>query len=104
MLRLPRLRYLRPRSVEEAAEMAATNPGSAFIAGGTDLVPNLKRRQFNVSALISLNGLGDTAVVDGDADGGLTIGAGANPDEPARAPALGGGFPAPGPARDLASA
>src|SRR5438270_2762258 len=94
MLRLPRLRYLRPRSVEEAAEMAATNPGSAFIAGGTDLVPNLKRRQFDVSALISLNGLGDTAVVDGDADGGLTIGAGATLDELARHPALDGAFQA----------
>src|SRR5438132_10430525 len=94
MLRLPRLRYLRPRSVEEAAEMAATNPGSAFIAGGTDLVPNLKRRQFDVSALISLNGLGDTAVVDRDADGGLTIGAGATLDELARHPALDGAFQA----------
>src|SRR5438445_2489647 len=94
MLRLPRLRYLRPRSVEEAAEMAATNPGSAFIAGGTDLVPNLKRQQFDVSALISLNGLGDTAVVDGDADGGLTIGAGATLDELARHPALDGAFQA----------
>jgi len=74
--------------------MAATNPGSAFIAGGTDLVPNLKRRQFDVSALISLNGLGDTAVVDGDADGGLTIGAGATLDELARHPALDGAFQA----------
>src|SRR5947208_16905676 len=94
MLRLPRLRYLRPRSVEEATEMAATNPGSAFIAGGTDLVPNLKRRQFDVSALIRLNGLGDTAVVDGGADGGLTIGAGATLDELARHPALDGAFQA----------
>lgn len=92
MLRLPRLRYLRPTSVEEAAQMAASNPGSAFIAGGTDLVPNLKRRQFDVSALISLNGLRDTALVAADAEHGLTIGAGATLDDLAHHPALGGTY------------
>ncbi len=92
MLRLPRLRYLRPSSVEEASEMAASNPGSTFIAGGTDLVPNLKRRQFDVSALISLNRLPDTALIEGDAERGLAIGAGAILDELARHPALGGAY------------
>jgi len=76
MLRLPRLRYLRPRSVEEASEMAASNPGSMFIAGGTDLVPNLKRRQFEVSTLISLNALPHGHAIQGDARSGVTIGAG----------------------------
>src|ERR671934_73606 len=74
MLRLPRLKYLRPRSVSEAAEMAAANPGSMFMAGGTDLVPNLKRRQFDASVLISLSGLPDSRSVTGDAVHGLTIG------------------------------
>src|SRR6202165_2904883 len=81
MLRLPRLRYLRPRSVDEASEMAASNPGSMFIAGGTDLVPNLKRRQFDVSTLISLSALPNGAAVDGDANRGLAIRAGATLDE-----------------------
>lgn len=92
MLRLPRLRYLRPTSVEEAAEMAVSIPGSAFIAGGTDLVPNLKRRQFDVSALISLNGLRGTASIEADPGLGLTIGAGATLDELAHHPALGGTY------------
>jgi 4-hydroxybenzoyl-CoA reductase subunit beta len=72
--------------------MAASNPGSAFIAGGTDLVPNLKRRQFDVSALISLNGLADTRTIDGDAERGLTIGAGATLDEVGRHPTLAGPY------------
>jgi 4-hydroxybenzoyl-CoA reductase subunit beta len=72
--------------------MAASNPRSAFIAGGTDLVPNLKRRQFDVSALISLNGLVDTRAIDGDAEHGLTIGAGATLDEVGRHPALTGPY------------
>lgn len=45
-----------------------------FIAGGTDLVPNLKRRQFDVSALISLNGVPDGRGIEGDERRGLTLG------------------------------
>ncbi|TMC66519.1 MAG: 4-hydroxybenzoyl-CoA reductase [Chloroflexota bacterium] len=92
MLRLPRLRYLRPRSVAEASEMAASNPGSMFIAGGTDLVPNLKRRQFDVSTLISLNALPNGTAVVGDAKRGLEIRAGATLDELAPHPALDGPY------------
>ena len=92
MLRLPRLRYLRPRSVDEASEMAASNPGSMFIAGGTDLVPNLKRRQFDVSTLISLNALPNGATVDGTARRGLEIRAGATLDELATHPLLEGPY------------
>lgn len=80
MLRLPRLDYLRPRSVAEAVELAASRRGSRFIAGGTDLVPNLKRRQFDVSTLISLNGLPDMAGIGETEDGGLRLGAGATLD------------------------
>jgi len=92
VLRLPRLRYLRPRLVDEACEMAASNPGSMFIAGGTDLVPNLKRRQFDVPTLISLNALPRGAAVSGDAKSGLEIRAGATLDELATHPALEGPY------------
>jgi 4-hydroxybenzoyl-CoA reductase subunit beta len=92
MLRLPRLHYLRPRTVDEASEMAASNPGSMFIAGGTDLVPNLKRRQFDVSTLISLNALANGAAVTGDTTRGLDIRAGATLDELAAHPALDGPY------------
>ncbi|HEY9288468.1 MAG TPA: FAD binding domain-containing protein [Candidatus Dormibacteraeota bacterium] len=74
---MPRLEYQRPRSVPEAVEMAASRPGSMFIAGGTDLVPNLKRRQFDVSTLISLNGLPEMDGITETAEGGLLLGAGA---------------------------
>src|SRR5947209_14460856 len=92
MLRLPRLRYLRPRTVDEASEMAASNPGSMFIAGGTDLVPNLKRRQFDVTTLISLNALPGGRRIEGDAKRGVTIGAGATLDELAHHDVLVGPF------------
>ena len=72
--------------------MAHQNPGAMFIAGGTDLVPNLKRRQFDVSTLISLGGLPDSHRVDGAAERGMTIGAGATLDELAHHPALQGPY------------
>src|ERR1700732_3670295 len=92
MLRLPRLQYLRPRSVAEATELAAQNPGAMFIAGGTDLVPNLKRRQFDVTTLISLNALPDGRRVEGEAQRGVTIGAGTTLDELAHHEVLDGPF------------
>jgi 4-hydroxybenzoyl-CoA reductase subunit beta len=56
MLRLPRFKYLRPKTAAEAAKMAAElGPRAMFVAGGTDLFPKLKRRQFEVEALIGLD-------------------------------------------------
>jgi 4-hydroxybenzoyl-CoA reductase subunit beta len=72
--------------------MAASNPGAKFIAGGTDLVPNLKRRQFDAPALISLSALPDGRGIVGDASRGVTIGPGTTLDELARHPALAGEY------------
>jgi 4-hydroxybenzoyl-CoA reductase subunit beta len=82
--------------------MAASTPGSMFIAGGTDLVPNLKRRQFDVSALVSLNGLPDGHRVEGHPSEGVTIGARVTLDELARR-VIDGPFRALGQAADSVS-
>ena len=56
MLRLPRFNYLRPATARDAARMAADlGPRAMFVAGGTDLFPKLKRRQFEVDSLIGLD-------------------------------------------------
>ena len=56
MLRLPRFKYLRPKSAREASATAAElGPRAMFVAGGTDLFPKLKRRQFDVDTLIGLD-------------------------------------------------
>jgi CO/xanthine dehydrogenase FAD-binding subunit len=47
MLRLHSYSYERPPSLEQALHSAADAPaGFMFIAGGTDLVPNMKHRLF----------------------------------------------------------
>jgi 4-hydroxybenzoyl-CoA reductase subunit beta len=56
VLRLPRFKYLRPKTARDAARMAAElGPRAMFVAGGTDLFPKLKRRQFEVDTLIGLD-------------------------------------------------
>lgn len=62
MMRLPRFRYRAPRTVEEAAAWLAESPGTAMLlAGGTDLVPNMKRAQQQPSTLIGLRGIASLA-------------------------------------------
>src|SRR6266581_5136973 len=73
MLRLPRFRYLRPKSAREAAHMARElGPRAMFVAGGTDLFPKLKRRQFEIEALIGLDFL-DRRIDRGTIGAGATL-------------------------------
>jgi 4-hydroxybenzoyl-CoA reductase subunit beta len=81
MLRLPRLRYLRPKTAREAAAMAAElGPRAMFVAGGTDLYPKLKRRQFEIDTLIGLDFM-PRAIRNGstecEIDAGVTLSAAA---------------------------
>jgi 4-hydroxybenzoyl-CoA reductase subunit beta len=75
MMRLPYFRFHAPRTLREAADLlASAAPGDAMIvAGGTDLLPNMKRRQQVPSTLIGLRRVAELAtIVNGN---GLTIGA-----------------------------
>ena len=56
MLRLPRFRFYAPTSVKEAVRIKAdAGPDGAFVAGGTDLYPNMKRRQQTPRVVIGLS-------------------------------------------------
>src|SRR5262249_5808035 len=60
-------------TAREAATMAAElGPRAMFVAGGTDLLPKLKRRQFEVDTLIGLDFL-DRRVDDGVIGAGVTL-------------------------------
>jgi 4-hydroxybenzoyl-CoA reductase subunit beta len=76
MMRLPRFHFVAPESLGDAADvLAAAAPGDAMIvAGGTDLIPNMKRRQQVPGTLVGLRRIPELrAVTNGD---GLTFGAG----------------------------
>src|SRR5512137_1836367 len=55
MMRLPLFDFYAPRTLEEAARILDGEAGNALpIAGGTDLLPNMKRRQQVPKTLMSL--------------------------------------------------
>ena len=55
MLRLPPFAYHAPRTATEAARILADlGPDAMVVGGGTDLYPNMKRRQFTPRALVGL--------------------------------------------------
>jgi 4-hydroxybenzoyl-CoA reductase subunit beta len=74
MLRLPPFRYHAPRTAAEAARMLRDlGPDAMVVAGGTDLYPNMKRRQFTPKVLLGLRALPGASGIH--ANGGLRLGA-----------------------------
>jgi 4-hydroxybenzoyl-CoA reductase subunit beta len=76
MMRLPKFSYLVPREIRDAVKMMAdAGLQGQFVAGGTDLYPNMKRRQQTPKTVISVTRLKELNQIAGDGEAGLTIGA-----------------------------
>ncbi len=76
MMRLPRFQYLSPRNIREAVDILAHwGPQAAVVAGGTDLWPNMKRRQTTPTRVIGLRGVAELHGISGSPTGELRIGA-----------------------------
>lgn len=84
MLRMQPFEVHLPTTVAEAARMRAELPESQFVAGGTDLLPNIKHGLFAPKHLVSLSHLEDFRGVTRSADGTVRIGAGTTLDVLAR--------------------
>lgn len=75
MMRLPPFVLRTPRTIEEAAHWLAESPAETMLlAGGTDLIPNMKRRQQAPRTVLSLRGV--DALKNVSNGRGLRIGAG----------------------------
>jgi 4-hydroxybenzoyl-CoA reductase subunit beta len=58
MMRLPWFEHRAPKTVAEAARiLAGEGPDAMLIAGGTDLLPNMKRRQMAPKVLVSIGAI-----------------------------------------------
>ena len=76
MMRANRFRYVAARSVAQAAAaLADAGPGAMLLAGGTDLVPNMKRRQQTPPVVIGLRRVPELRRFGATSAGGLAIGA-----------------------------
>src|SRR2546430_13328593 len=95
MIRLPAFTYLAPTTVDGAARLMAEHGREAMlVAGGTDLYPNMKRRQFEPKVLVGLRGIPELRGIRGSAAGGFTIGAGTTLSAVAGPPRIPRHFPA----------
>ena len=73
---LPPFVLLRPHGLEEAlAHLSQHGPEAMIVAGGTDVVPNLRAGLFAPRALVDLKGLADLKGIRFDTENGLRIGA-----------------------------
>ena len=76
MLRLPAFEYHRPGTVEEALRLLdGFGDGAMLVAGGTDVVPNMKHRLFEPEHVISIRGLAELRGIEVEGDH-LVIGSG----------------------------
>ncbi len=77
MLPLPEFELLRPESIEACAVLLDSHTGARLISGGTDLLPSMKYGIFEPETVISTAHIPELRALEGTADGGLAIGAGA---------------------------
>src|SRR5262249_28733549 len=76
VIRLPAFTYVSPKTIDEAVRaMTDAGPDGMLVAGGTDLFPNMKRRQFEPRTLVGLRAIGPLRGIGGSRRDGLRIGA-----------------------------
>ena len=94
VLRLPPFRYHRPRTVAEAVEVLGAHAGDAMlIAGGTDLLPNMKHGLFTPGHLVALKGIGELRGIREEGEE-VVLGTAVSLDEASRHPVVRQWFPA----------
>ena len=85
--------YERPESVADA--VAAMRAGDArALAGGTDLVPQLREGRRTAARIVDLKHVADLTAIGALPDGGVSIGAAACATTVARHPAIAASYPA----------
>jgi len=103
MNRLPTFEYRAARTVEEALAWLGEAAGGAdkdpearamLMAGGTDVLPNMKHRLFTPQVVVGLRGVRELRGIASDTERGLRVGAGVSLAELAASPLLRGGYAA----------
>ena len=85
--------YLRPETVD-AAVAALRNGEARALAGGTDLVPQIREGRRRASRIVDLKRIGELTAISTRPDGGVMIGAAATATTVSRQPAIASGYPA----------
>jgi 4-hydroxybenzoyl-CoA reductase subunit beta len=92
MLPLPEFKLERPDQIGQLTELIG-QPDSRIVAGGTDLIPNLKHRLESPRLLVSLGRIKELQGIN-STDDGLTIGASTILSDIAQSGTVARGYPA----------
>ncbi len=85
MLRLPEFRIERPATIAEAVRLLTElGEDGMLVAGGTDLLPNMKHELFTPKTLVALSDVAELRGISREDDGSLVIGAMTTVDEVAK--------------------
>ena len=93
MSALAEFRLAQPSTVQEAVATCAKFPNSRFVAGGTDLIVNMRRGIGRHDVLIDLSGIDELSEIKSDTSG-MTIGAGVTVATLARDTSIAAKYPA----------
>lgn len=85
---LPPVRYVRPRTLAEAADLLADIDGAAVLAGGQTMINALKLDLVQPTALVDVHRLDELRGINVTADGTLVIGAATTYAEIAASPVV----------------
>ena len=88
---LAEFRLVHPSTVKEAIAARLNQPGSRFIAGGTDLIVNMRRGITRPDLLVDLSGIDELTEIT-ITEFGITIGAGVTVAALARNPEIAGRY------------
>lgn len=86
-----RFDYLKPSSLEEAFSLKRKHPDAKYIAGGTDVMVQIKNRDIRPSVLISLRNIPEMSTIE--INGSARIGAAVTIRDIIQHPELGKNFP-----------
>ena len=73
-MRLPKFEYLQPTNIAEAVSMLQGNPAAKILAGGTDLLVNMKHRVEVPPVVVNIKMISDLDYIRQD-NGAVRIGA-----------------------------
>jgi len=73
-VRLPGFEYVEPKSVQEASSILLDDPGAKILAGGTDLLVNMKHRVEVPSVIVNIKRISNLEFID-QKNGAIRIGA-----------------------------
>jgi 4-hydroxybenzoyl-CoA reductase subunit beta len=91
---MPEFSVKRPATLSDAVQAHNDNPNARYLAGGTDILVNVRRGIVTPETLIDLSAISELQGISESADGGLRIGAAVTLSELGSDPRVMGNYPA----------